>query len=67
MNAPLCDECGKICTRTPVGHYVILCREDKVLCMGCNRIRLCYQELLCKHENVIHYLNKNQKGLINRL
>lgn len=52
----VCDECQRICKKTPVGMCVILCNENKILCMDCNRIRLDYQELLFKHKNIIHYL-----------
>ena len=52
----VCDECKSICKKTPVGMCVFLCKENKILCMDCNRIRLDYRELLFKHTNIIHYL-----------
>ena len=44
MYSRICDKCKKICQKTAYGSCVILCKEDKILCMKCNFERLLFNE-----------------------
>ena len=58
MCDPICDQCTRKCVKTPIGHYAIICKEEKVLCMSCYENRLRRQEFFYKHGNVLEYLYK---------
>lgn len=34
-----CDRCKQKCKKTLFGTFVILCKEDIILCMDCNSFR----------------------------
>lgn len=62
MENQKCDDCGLVCQKTPVGLCVILCHENKIICMSCNRTRLDYQKLLWKHTTICKYLKRRRRG-----
>jgi len=36
----ICCKCKKICKKTPYGSCVILCKENKILCIDCNSYKI---------------------------
>lgn len=64
MEDQRCDECRLICRQTPVGRFVILCHEGKILCMDCNRVRLDYCELLHKYGSALNFVQ--MRSLVGR-
>ena len=59
MYSRICDKCKKICQKTPYGICVILCKEDKILCMKCNFERLLFNEFKFKY-NILKFLRNRE-------
>ena len=59
MYSRICDMCKKICKKTPYGSSVILCKEDKILCIECNFYRLKFNEFKYRH-NIVKFLKHRE-------
>lgn len=59
MYSRICDKCKKICQKTAYGSCVILCKEDKILCMKCNFERLLFNEFKFKN-NILKFLRNRE-------
>ena len=47
----ICDICKQKCKKTPYGTYVIITKNNNILCLDCNKNRLDIEEIKRKKNN----------------